>query len=147
MLNSRKKDEEEKLNKLRLKRRQQQQLEAKADQYDQIKNFMGNVPENHTLASWVKNQFEFVQKQAKIGFDAILNAEKLQKALTHNMNMNGEVADKDVKTFENQTSQTTNVLVKFVEEKYKQFKQKHKIKQQQRNAVRNNTDGPDGVSR
>lgn len=142
-----KKDEEEKLNKLRLKRRQQQQLEAKADQYDQIKNFMGNVPENHTLASWVKNQFEFVQKQAKIGFDAILNAEKLQKALTHNMNMNGEVADKDVKTFENQTSQTTNVLVKFVEEKYKQFKQKHKIKQQQRNAVRNNTDGPDGVSR
>ena len=138
---------QEKLNKLRLKRRQQQQLEAKADQYDQIKNFMGNVPENHTLASWVKNQFEFVQKQAKIGFDAILNAEKLQKALTHNMNMNGEVADKDVKTFENQTSQTTNVLVKFVEEKYKQFKQKHKIKQQQRNAVRNNTDGPDGVSR
>lgn len=142
-----KKEEEEKLNKLRLKRQQQQQLEAKADQYDQIKIFMGNVPENHTLASWVKNQFEFVQKQAKIGFDAILNAEKLQKALTHNMNMNGEVADKDVKFFENQTTQNTNSLVKFVEEKYKQFKQKHKIKQQQRNAVRNNTDGPDGVSR
>lgn len=131
-----KKEEEEKLNKLRLKRRQQQQLEAKADQYDQIKNFMGNVPKNHTLASWVKNQFEFVQKQAKIGFDAILNAEKLQKALTHNMNMNGEVADKDVKFFENQTTQNTNSLVKFVEEKYKQFKQKRKIKQQQQSTNR-----------
>ena len=136
-----KKDEEEKLNKLRLKRRQQQQLEAKAEQYDQIKNLMGDVPENHTLASWVKNQFEFVQKQAKIGFDAILNAEKLQKALTHNMNMNGEVADKDVKTFENQTTQTTNVLVKFVEEKYKQFKQKHKIKRQQQNRQQQSANG------
>lgn len=142
-----KKDEEEKLNKLRLKRQRQQQLESKAEQYDQIKNYIGEVPQNHTLASWVKNQFEFLQKQAKIGFDAVLNAEKLQKALTHDMNMHAEVADKDVKTFENQTTQTTNVLVKFVEEKYKQFKQKHKIKQQQRNAVRNNTDGPDGVSR
>ena len=134
-----KKDEEEKLNKLRFKRRQQQQLEAKADQYDQIKNFMGNVPENHTLASWVKNQFEFVQKQAKIGFDAVLNAEKLQKALTHDMNMHAEVADKDVKIFENQTTQTTNGLVKFVEEKYKQFKQKHKIKQQQQNQQQQST--------
>ena len=142
-----KKDEEEKLNKLRLKRQRQQQLESKAEQYDQIKNYIGEIPQNHTLASWVKNQFEFLQKQAKIGFDAVLNAEKLQKALTHDMNMHAEVADKDVKTFENQTTQTTNVLVKFVEEKYKQFKQKHKIKQQQRNAVRNNTDGPDGVSR
>ena len=142
-----KKDEEEKLNKLRLKRRQQQQLEAKAEQYDQIKNLMGDVPQNHTLASWVKNQFEFVQKQAKIGFDAVLNAEKLQKALTHNMNMHSEIADKDVNFFENQTTQNTNSLVKFVEDKYKRFKQKHKIKQQQRNAVRNNTDGPDGVSR
>ena len=92
---------------------------------------MGDVPKNHTLASWVKNQFEFLQKQAKIGFDAVLNAEKLQKALTHNMNMNGEVADKDVKFFENQTTQNTNSLVKFVEDKYKKFKQKLKSKQQQ----------------
>ena len=89
---------------------------------------MGNVPGNHTLASWVKNQFEFLRKQAKIGFDAVLDAEKLQKALTHNMNMHDEVAGKDVKAFENQTTQTTNVLVKLVEDKYKKFKQKQKHK-------------------
>lgn len=142
-----KKDEEEKLNKLRLKRQRQQQLEAKADQYDQIKNYIGEVPQNHTLFTWIKQQFTFLRQQQKIGMDAITNADKLQKALTHNMNMHGEVADKDVKTFENQTSQTTNVLVKFVEDKYKQFKQKFKSKQQQRSAVRNNTDGPDGLSR
>ena len=128
-----KKDEEEKLNKLRLKRRQQQQLESKAEQYDQIKNYIGEVPQNHTLASWVKNQFEFLQKQAKIGFDAVLNAEKLQKALTHNMNMHSEIADKDVNFFENQTTQNTNSLVKFVEDKYKRFKQKLKSKQRQQN--------------
>ena len=143
-----KKDEEEKLNKLRLKRQRQQELEAKADQYDQIKNYIGEVPQNHTLFTWVKQQFTFLRQQQKIGIEAITNAEKLQKALTHNMNMYGEVADKDVKTFENQTTQTTNVLVKFVEDKYKQFKQKFKSKQQQhRNIARNNTDGPDGVSR
>ena len=139
-----KKDEEEKLNKLRLKRRQQQQLESKAEQYDQIKNYIGEVPQNHTLASWVKNQFEFLQKQAKIGFDAVLNAEKLQKALTHDMNMHNEVADKDVKMFENQTSQTTNVLVKFVEDKYKKFKHKLKSKQpkqQQQNRQQQSTNG------
>lgn len=142
-----KKDEEEKLNKLRLKRQQQQQLETKADQYDQIKNYIGEVPKNHTLFTWVKQQFTFLRQQQKIGMDAMINADKLQKALTHDMNMHDEIADKDVKTFENQTTQTTNVLVKFVEDKYKQFKQKFKPKQQQRNAVRNNTDGPDGVSR
>ena len=79
--------------------------------------------------------------------DAITNADKLQKALTHNMNMHGEVADKDVETFENQTTQNTNSLVQFVEDKYKKFKQKLKSKQQQRNNTRSNTDGPDGVSR
>ena len=136
-----KKDEEEKLNKLRLKRRQQQQLEAKADQYDQIKNYIGEVPQNHTLFTWVKQQFTFLRQQQKIGMDAITSADKLQKALTHNMNMYGEVADKDVKTFENQTTQNTNVLVKFVEDKYKQFKQKFKSKQQQQNRQQQSTNG------
>ena len=121
-----KKDEEEKLNKLRLKRQQQRQLEAKADQYDQIKNYIGEVPKNHTLFTWVKQQFTFLRQQQKIGMDAITNADKLQKALTHNMNMHGELAGKDVKVYENQTTQTTNVLVKFVEDAYKKFKQKHK---------------------
>ena len=74
-----------------------------------------------------------MQKQAKIGFDAVLNAEKLQKALTHNMNMHSEIADKDVNFFENQTTQNTNSLVKFVEDKYKRFKQKLKSKQRQQN--------------
>ncbi|MDO5304145.1 MAG: hypothetical protein Q4E87_01055 [bacterium] len=147
IIQQQKKDEEEKLNKLRLKRRQQQQLETKADQYDQIKNYIGEVPQNHTLFTWIKQQFTFLQQQQKIGMEAITNADRLQKALTHNMNMHGEVADKDVKTFENQTTQTTNVLVKFVEDKYKQFKQKFKSKQQQHRIVRNNTDGPDGLSR
>lgn len=142
-----KKDEEEKLNKLRLKRQQQQQLEAKADQYDQIKNYIGEVPQNHTLFTWIKQQFTFLRQQQKIGMDAITNADRLQKALTHNMNMNGEIADKDVNFFENQTTQNTNSLVMFVEDKYKKFKQKLKSKQQQRNNIRSNTDGPDGVSR
>ena len=135
-----KKDEEEKLNKLRLKRQRQQQLEAKADQYDQIKNYIGEVPQNHTLFTWIKQQFTFLRQQQKIGIDAITNADKLQKALTHNMNMHGEVANKDVKAFENQTTQTTNVLVKFVEDKYKKFKHKLKSKQQQQNQQQQQSD-------
>lgn len=137
-----KKEEEEKLNKLRLKRQRQQQLEAKADQYDQIKNYIGEVPQNHTLFTWIKQQFTFLRQQQKIGMDAITNADKLQKALTHNMNMNGELADKDVKVYENQTTQTTNVLVKFVEDKYKQFKQKFKSKQQQQSTQSTNRKRP-----
>lgn len=139
IVHQQKKEEEEKLNKLRLKRQRQQQLEAKADQYDQIKNYIGEVPQNHTLFTWVKQQFTFLRQQQKIGMDAITNADKLQKALTHNMNMHGEVADKDVKTFENQTTQTTNSLVKFVEDKYKKFKHKLKSKQQQQNRQQQST--------
>lgn len=95
-----KKEEEEKLNKLRQNKRRQADLEAKASEYDRLNSEFGNdKKQGQTLSSAIKEKVNFLKEQNNYLYNAYRDFQKLKKNVIKVMHLEGWLNKKDSDRF------------------------------------------------
>lgn len=95
-----KKDEEEKLNKLRQNKRRQADLEAKASEYDRLNREFGNdKKQGQTLSEAIKEKVKNLKNENNYLYNAYRDFQKLKKNMIKVMHLEGFLTRKDANNY------------------------------------------------
>lgn len=88
-------------------------VQLKAQEYDNLKNWFGEIPPKHTLSSWIKECFKFNKNQAKIGVGLMVDFDKVKGALVDFLALHKVIKPKDMSFYKN--GNTADELKKIVD--------------------------------
>lgn len=88
-------------------------VQVKAQEYDQIKKMIGEIPPKHTLSSYIKENFDFLKQQAKIGVRLMVDFDKVKGALVDFLGLHKLIKPNDISYFKN--GDTADELKKIVD--------------------------------
>ena len=88
-------------------------VQVKAQEYDELKKWIGEIPPKHTLSSWIKKSFDFQKQQAKIGMKLLTDFDKVKGALVDFLGLHKLIKPKDVSFYKD--GDTTDELKAIVD--------------------------------
>lgn len=88
-------------------------IQVKAQEYDELKKWIGEIPPKNTLSSWIKKSFDFQKQQAKIGMKLLKDFDKVKGALVDFLGLHNVIKSEDMSFYK--SADTSNELKKIVD--------------------------------
>lgn len=88
-------------------------IQVKAQEYDELKKWIGEIPPKNTLSSWIKKSFDFQKQQAKIGMKLLKDFDKVKGALVDFLGLHNVIKPEDMSFYK--SADTSNELKKIVD--------------------------------